>query len=96
MKLLFDENLSPKLPRLRETLFPVAVKAHSAGSAGILPVLAGILPASTERRVASHRLVTHMHTHSPAVQNHRFAQRKFPEFGMAAQPSLPKSAFPLR
>ncbi len=35
MKLLFDENLSPKLPRLLATLFPGSVHVRECGLRGI-------------------------------------------------------------
>ena len=34
MKLLFDENLSPKLPRLLEAMFPASVHARDCGLLG--------------------------------------------------------------
>ena len=34
MKLLFDENLSPKLPRLLETLFPGSAHVRECGLKG--------------------------------------------------------------
>ena len=35
MKLLFDENLSPKLPRLLATLFPDSAHARECGQLGL-------------------------------------------------------------